>query len=267
MINNVWVTYDRQPTKDLIDKYIFVKEDVRPMDTRDKVIKILDDATEKLAKSYTGMCLDKFKPGMRVRIINLVSYRSKSSIDKIKDRYGTVYRVDTHWEKVIVDMDGVRNSSSATGHFYFKPHELEIVNDEYIKEENDMSNITNYFNAVQIKYAGDVNPSRYIFANFDTTLAVGDTCVVKTPNNPLEVATVVEILEGTDYKTDREIVAKVDMDAHNKRVEARAKAAELKAKMQERAKQLQDVALYKMLAESDPAMMELLNEYQTLTNM
>lgn len=44
----------------------------------------------------------------------------------------------------------------------------------------------------------------------------------------------------------------------------RNKAAELKAKMEARAKQLQDIALYKMLAENDPDMAELLNEYQAI---
>jgi tRNA A37 N6-isopentenylltransferase MiaA len=44
----------------------------------------------------------------------------------------------------------------------------------------------------------------------------------------------------------------------------RAKAVELKAKMEARAKQLQDIALYQMLAKDDPDMAELLKEYQDI---
>ena len=129
-----------------------------------------------------------------------------------------------------------------------------------------MPYISNYLNLVRVKFSGDADPCRYVYANFDAGLKVGDTCVVKSTNNPLEVATIVEILDGCDFKTDREIVAIVDMGFYKERVEARVKAAELKAKMQERAKQLQDIALYQMLAEKDPDMAELLRSYSNLPN-
>jgi hypothetical protein len=54
------------------------------------------------------------------------------------------------------------------------------------------------------------------------------------------------------------------MTAFDYRVSVRKQAAELKAKMQERAKQLQDIALYQMLAKEDSEMMELLGQFQSL---
>ena len=83
------------------------------------------------------------------------------------------------------------------------------------------------------------------------------------------VATVVEIIDKADVNVDidREVVAKVDMRPYDYRVATRAKAAELKTKMQERAKKLQDIALYQMLAKDDADMLALLQEYQALPEM
>ena len=80
----------------------------------------------------------------------------------------------------------------------------------------------------------------------------------------MTLARVVEILEGNSYETPREVVAVVDTRFYDERVEAREKATKLKARMQERAKKLQDISLYRMLAENDSEMMNLLNEYQNL---
>lgn len=203
--------------------------------------------------------------GMRVKIIRHKAYKNLSLVGLI----GTV-RSNYGMGNIAVELDSLRNDNSSYGYFYFTRNELDVVDEtENINnmEENTMSKITNYLNCVKIQYAGDRDPSRYVFANFDTDLAVGDKCVVKTPNNPMEVATVVEILEGNEFETDREIVAKVDTSHYKFRVETRAKAAELKAKMQERAKKLQDIALYQMLAKDDSEMLELLNQYQSLSNV
>jgi hypothetical protein len=62
----------------------------------------------------------------------------------------------------------------------------------------------------------------------------------------------------------REVVCKIDTTDYKARVETRKKAAELKAKMQERAKKLQDIAIYKMLAEKDDEMAQLLADFTNL---
>ena len=80
------------------------------------------------------------------------------------------------------------------------------------------------------------------------------------------LATVIEIVDRNDIETQREVVAKVYTGGYDSRVALRAKVAELKAKMQERAKKLQDVALYQMLAKEDTEMAALLQEYQSLPN-
>lgn len=202
--------------------------------------------------------------GTRVKILRHRAYKKLKLVGLI----GTV-RSSYYAGNVGVDLDGLRNNNSSYGYFYFSPSELQII-DENVNEiinnmeENNMSKITNYLNAVKIKFAGDHDTSRYIYANFEPGLEVNDTCVVKVPNQPMEVATVVEILDGNDYETDREIVARVDRFEYDNRVATRAKAAELKAKMNERAKQLQDIIIYQTLAKDDPDMMALLTEYQDL---
>ena len=129
--------------------------------------------------------------------------------------------------------------------------------------------ITNYLNIAKIKFIDNCynNSKTYEYANFDPDLNVGDVCVVKSAHHGFGIAKVEEIVERNDIITQREIVAKVDTDAYKERVANRAKAAELKSKMQERLKQLQDIALYKMMAENDPTMSEMLKEYQDIVGM
>ena len=131
------------------------------------------------------------------------------------------------------------------------------------------NNITNYLNIAKIKFIDSPysGTKTYDYANFDPELTVGDICVVKSANHGLGIAKVEEIVDRNDITTQREIVAKVDTSAYDERVANRTKSVELKAKMQERVRQLQDIALYKIMAENDPTMSELLKEYQAITEM
>lgn len=210
-----------------------------------------------------------FKPGVRVEVIRCDSYKKYD----YKGKLGTVILNQYgQYGKILVELDTEINPYSAVGHFYFKPSELSLVNEtnDDILEENTMnnkSNITNYLNTVKVKFVDDNKISSNNYANFDSAVETGDMVVVSTPYAGLELATVVEIIDSNDVGLAGEIVAKVDTTAYDARVANRAKAAELKAKMKERAKQLQDIALYQMLAKDDPAMLELLSEYQAIPGM
>ena len=227
----------------------------------------INDMLDKFVETYE---IEQFKVGMRVQVQNQNSYKSKKIANNLRYACGTVSSVDRLYGKIAVRIDDMVNELSAAGVFYFKPRELTIAHDDkIIMEEKTMatnvSNITNYLNAIKIKYVGDVNPCSYIFASFEPELKVGDLVVVKPAHHNIALARVEEILEGTNYETTREVISKVDTSAYNERVKVRNKAAELKAEMEKRAKQLQDIALYQMLAKDDPALMELLNQYQALT--
>lgn len=200
-------------------------------------------------------------PNIRVRVLAHSRYKK----DNLLNLCGTMIKDDSKlYGTILVRIDGLENDRSYTGCYYFKPSELEIL-DDIIKEETNMNNITNYLNIAKIQYLNnDTAHSRYDYANFDPELKLGDLCVVKSAHHGLGLAKVVEIQDRNDVELQREIVAKVDTDAFDARVAVRKQAAELKAKMQERAKQLQDIALYQMLAKDDPDMMELLNRFQSL---
>ena len=206
---------------------------------------------------------DELFYGAQVRIIR----QSKYKTTKLLGKTGIVRSTYPGSGSIPVEFDDEVNVASSRGYFYFKRNEVELVKDENYMEENNVEVITNYINVARVQFLSDGSPSNYKYVNFDPELAVGDTCIAKYNGGAYGVAKVVEILDDTDVKTDREIVAKVDMSAYNQRVANRTKAAELKAKMEERAKQLQDIALYQLLAKDDSAMMDLLKEYQAINNM
>lgn len=206
---------------------------------------------------------DLYKEGVRIKVTRCLSYKKYNYTGKIgtvvTNQYGK-------WGNIIVRLDNERNPYSGNGLFYFRPTELSLVNDNNtdILEENNMESIINYVNIARIQYLDASFASSHNYANFDTSLAKGDLCVVKSLNHGLGLAKVVEIIDQNDIQTSREIVAKVDTQDYDFRVAARKDAAELKAKMRERAKQLQDIMLYQMLAKEDPDMQDLLNRYQNL---
>lgn len=205
--------------------------------------------------------MTKFTIGDRVGIVNHSKYPTAELLGLV----GTVRSV--YRSSVAVSVVGRHNKSSSKGYYYFSLFDLELVTDcNENKEETAMQNITNYLNIAKIQFVDGNNKTTYEYANFDPLLNPGDLCVVMSANHGLGVAKVIEIVDRNDLETRREVVAKVYTDDYDKRVETRAKAAELKAKMQERAKQLQDIALYQMLAKDDPAMMELLAEYRALSS-
>lgn len=196
--------------------------------------------------------------GKKYRPFNLVG-----KIGIIRSNYGS---------NLAIEFDDIKNPASGPGYFYLGTSQFTIVDEDEndIMEENNMAtnvnNITNYLRAIKVKFIGESSPCGYPYACFNA-VEVGDLVVVKPAHHSINLARVEEILEGTDYETTREVVCKVDTTEYNERVKIRNRAAELKAKMQERARKLQDIALYQMLAKEDSEMQALLNEYRSLPEM
>lgn len=203
-----------------------------------------------------------FEVGSRIKVVKQKCYKTFDLIDEV----GTVRSING--SKIGVNLDNIRNPNSSYGAFYIDPAELVLLN-KNTEEIFMQNNISNYLNIAKIKFIDNSysTTKTYEYANFEPNLTVGDICVVRSAHHGLGVAKVEEIIERNDVATQREIVAIVNTDAYEERVANRAKAAELKVKMQERVKQLQDVALYKMMAENDPTMMEMLKEYQSIIGM
>ncbi len=219
-------------------------------------------ATDRLLfKTIYDLYGNEIEVGSRVIIVGQGSYKQC-----LIGKTGEVRSV--YAGNVGVLLDGTRNERSGYGRFYFDGHQLKVLddNDDITEdmEDKNMSAITNYVNIAKIQYIDNTKPSVHSYANFDTGLAVGDLCVIQSASHGIGLAKVTEIIDENDVALTREVVAKVDLDYFNERVKVRNQAAQLKAKMEERAKQLQDIALYQMLANDDPDMMKLLKEYQSL---
>lgn len=204
--------------------------------------------------------------GLRVRVIGPGHYRGAC-----EGQYGTI-RACWGEDSIAVDLDFKANPNSGRGYYYFKYSELEVLNTENTetataeeKGETTMQNLTNYVNVAKVHFLNDTTAFRTIeCANYCTELIVGDLCVVKTANHGMGLAEVDEISTRPEKELTREVVARVDTSDYDTRVEQRKQLAELKTKMQERAKKLQDIALFSMLAKEDPEMAQLLQQYQGL---
>lgn len=203
--------------------------------------------------------------GSRVRVIGRGSYKSKA--------IGRCGVVESFWssESIGVRLEGIENSASKYGYFYFKMSELQFIEvaDESVNNyegETEIMEIKNYVNIALVQFLDDRRSPAplYEYANFDQDLQVGDCCVVMSAHHGLGIAEVVDFKETADQPVTREIVGKFDKAAYDARVAAREKAAELKAKMKARAKQLQDLAVFQLLAKEDDEMAQLLNEFKSL---
>lgn len=199
--------------------------------------------------------------GQRVKVVDAgtygISYFGETGV--IVNPYST--------ESIAVLLDSKFNRRSQHGCFYFSVDQLELIETNNTKNtgEEEMEKLTNYVNVAEVSFLNDNTAFRtFEYANYEPDLAVGDLVVVKSAHHGMGLAEVIDIKERTSNDLYREIVAKVDTAGYNKRVDQREKAAELKAKMQERAKQLQDIVLYQTLAKEDPEMAQLLGDFMTL---
>lgn len=181
---------------------------------------------------------------------------------------GTI-KVCWNMDSVGVDLDLMVNEGSSYGYYYFTIADLDFIDDEKAtasteEGENQMEKLTNYLNVAEIEFIDDGSCRTFECANYDDLLSVGDLCVVKTRRHGMGLARVVHLCGTTEADLYREVVTRLDTTDYEDRVEKRKKAAELKAKMQERAKQLQDIVLYRTLAKEDPEMAAMLQEFMTL---
>jgi hypothetical protein len=216
----------------------------------------------KVIEAYTNPLV-----GRRVRIIGPGYYKGACC-----GQYGTI-RACWNDVNIAVDVDLMTNPNSQKGYYYFKIFELELVEIETTKAataaekgESKMQKMSNYVNVAVVQFLKDDIAFRtFEYANYTPDLAVGDLCVVMSAHHGMGLAEVVEIKDRPTSDLYREIVAKVDTASFDERVAKRQQAAELKVKMQERAKQLQDIVLYQTLAKEDPEMAKMLRDYMSLS--
>lgn len=196
--------------------------------------------------SYTA-----FSIGDRVEVLNRGNYRKITVGDT-----GTIRSIYSNSIRVAID-DKV-NPASQYGQFYFEPKQLKLIS------EKETIIMTGNYRIAEVQFLEGSNTNqKYNYACYDHSVVEGDICVVKTAHHGLSIAKVAGFITS-DEELTREIVCKADFTEYNKRVEARKRMGELKDLMNARAKQLQDIALFRTLAGNDAEMAKMLSEYEQL---
>lgn len=110
-------------------------------------------------------------------------------------------------------------------------------------------------------------PKEYFFLNYEE-LKVNDLVVVDTRFGlALAVVTDFPAIKPDDLSEKRmkEVVAKVDTTAFDRRQAQAERAEALKKQMDQHIRGMEEVNRYKVYAENDPALKALLDEYLNLT--
>lgn len=124
----------------------------------------------------------------------------------------------------------------------------------------------NYRIAIVNFLKGSNTTKGYSFALFDSSITVDDIVLCDTSVG-YQVAKVIDIVEQLNYNgadVTKEIICKVDFSNFQKRIEERKRKVELKAKMDAMVKDDKELMLYQMLAEKNPVMKEMLDEYTNI---
>lgn len=114
----------------------------------------------------------------------------------------------------------------------------------------------------------------YYYAIFEdgNTYTKGDKILVSGANNDIleitDILTSAEAAERSKKAITAEVIGKVivDTSAYEARVEKRKQAAEIKKKLDQKAKQLDEIQKYEFFASKDPEFAELLAEYKKMTD-
>lgn len=162
-----------------------------------------------------------------------------------------------------VRLEGHINPKSTKGLFWFSMDEIEFIE----SEENVMLSQNENFKVAGVKFLDGTNKDKeYFYALFDEYY-VGELVVVQTGHHGFALAEISSIdCSGKNrVKCSREIVSRVEMRAFCERQERREALARLKKDMDKKVKELQETALYELLAEKDPALAAMLADYKQLT--
>ena len=189
--------------------------------------------------------------------------------DKYGNRYegkcGVIENTSCGGTAVGVKLEGYSNPRSSNGLYWFAEDEIELIE----SEETIMLNQNENFMVAGVKFLDGTNTNKeYFYALFDE-YCVGDLVVVQTGHHGLALAEIVSV--GWDdknkVKCSREIVTRVDMSNFYDRQEKRKALAQLKKDMDKKVKELQETALYEMLAEKDPELAAMLAMYKQLNGV
>ena len=150
---------------------------------------------------------------------------------------------------------------------------LELVDKNNFGDEKGEKIMIGNYTVCTIKFIEGANTGReYHYALYDDNICCGDYVVVKSANHGFGLAQVNEIIPDgcvtqamRDYcNAGREVISAFDMGAYNDRVDKRKRAKELKAEMNKKMKEMQELAMFELMAEKNPELAEMLATYKEL---
>lgn len=200
--------------------------------------------------------MNKFTNGDRVRVISECQSYGQCGIVIKYIRYPIWY--DAKYVEVRLD--------NGTTHSY-NEKSLVLSNEQnnFYKGDNNM--LVGNYRVAMVKFVQGTNTVKgYAFALYDNDITVGDLVLCDTSNG-YNVAKVEEILSKSDYEgttVTKEVICKVDFTNFENRKENRAKAIKIKAEMDKKIKEMQELTLFEMMAEKSPELKEMLEAYKGL---
>lgn len=206
--------------------------------------------------------MGKFRKRQAVRIVGA----DRGHHEELVGMVGRIYWISCSKTVNAVEIPGVHNPKSSHGVFYFTDDCLEPVDTKQTNVNKEEFGMKDYSSVVSVTSVGGTWCDA-VCACYEADIKEGDCCVMLGSGNIYEVGYVTLVIppEAVEAKDlTGEVICKVDDTAYKARVEQRKQEKELKAKMAERAKKLQDIVLYETLAKSDPEMQQLLDQYKTL---
>ena len=216
----------------------------------------------------------KYVKGDRVRIISNCDSRNQTGVilNYLSPlEYHRYHKQTNKYVRVKLDNGDIKkyneNSLRYIGHV------------ELTLEEENMSfgnEVQGNYHVAMVRFIQGTNTSKYYaFAMFEPeigSVAVGDKVLCDTTQG-YNVAEVISIMSKDDYYEDhstlvtKEIICKVDFSSFDNRISVRRERQSLKAKMDKMVQENQDLILYQAIADKNPDMAELLDQYKALGNV
>ena len=201
--------------------------------------------------------------GRRVQIVN-VSVKSYESFD-LRARFGIIenYRCvqDLCLTAVAIKVVGTAlNPKSKTGVFWLPPEDIELIDMQLNKNNFERNNIMEYYFAKVMHPATKESTYVTAFEKFEE----GDTVVVdyKYGNNAISVRYVEAMyMSPPNTHVNGVVIGKVNRELYDTIIDRRKKQKELIEKLRARAAEREEEMMWRILAEHDPEMAELLREY------
>lgn len=191
--------------------------------------------------------------------------------DRVKIKYCSNYRgrltgmtgtvKSNYFGSIAVAVDDAYNGSSSYGWYYFSSNQLEKITEE------GTTKMEGKFRVALVKFIEGTNTDKaYEYACYDSSIEVNDCVVVKSAHHGLGIGVVSNFTENVGQDIIREIVCKADFSAYKARIAARKRRDEIRKQMARRAAQMQEIAMYKLLAAEDAEMATLVKEYSELSD-